>query len=173
MIAAGLVLSMGVVTSRAFTTVTMDRDANIDVVSDGSGIIAMQADPDSRVVNGTDTGALRIDFDHANKGVGVNVNSTYTVGSTSSPTSTYAFNLTNRNTAALDLTMGYTLDNTAVGSNVQFRLYDSTGTEVGTVEPGSQTVQTVTAGETLYVVIEVTGGADTTDDLSGTLTVSV
>lgn len=165
-------LSMSVVASSAFTTVTLDRDASIDVVADDTGIIALQAHPSSDVVNGSDTGALQIDFDQGDQGVGVNVNSTYLVGSQSTPTSEYAFNVTNRNTGQLDLTIDYTLDGTATGSNVVFHVYDASGTSVGTVEPGSPTNQTLNQGETLYVVIEVTGGADTADDLSGTLTIS-
>lgn len=172
-IAAALLLSMTVVASSAFTTVSLDRQTSIDVVSDESGIIALQAHPESDVVNGTDDGALRIDFDQADTGAGVNVNSTYTVGSTSTPTSTYAFNITNQNTGPIDATIDYTLDNAAAGSNVQFSLYDSAGTLVGTAEPGSPTTQSLAQGETLYVVIEVTGGADSNDDLSGTLSISV
>lgn len=172
-IAAALLLSMTVVASSAFTTVSLDRQTSIDVVSDESGIIALEAHPDSDVVNGTDSGALRIDFDQADTGAGVNVNSTYTVGSTSNPTNTYAFNVTNQNTGPIDLTVDYALDNAAAGSNVQFSLYDSGGTLVGTAGPGSSTTQPLAQGETLYVIIEVTGGADPADDLSGTLTISV
>lgn len=165
-------MSMSVVASSAFTTVTMDREASIDVVNDESGIIALQAHPDSEVVNGTDTGALQIDFDHANNGVGVNVNSTYTVGSTSSPTSSYAFNITNQNTNDLALTLGYALDGTTTQSNVKFQLYDDTGADVGTVSPTSSPSVTLIPGETIYVVVEVSGGPNAADDLSGTLTIS-
>lgn len=170
---AALLLSMTVVASSAFTTVSLERQASIDVVSDESGLIALQAHPDSDVVNGTGDGALSIDFDRTDAGVGVNVNSTYTVGSASTPTDTYAFNVTNRDTGPIDVTVDYTLDTAAAGSSVQFKLYDGAGTLVGTAEPGSPTTQTLTQGETLYVVINVTGGADSADDLSGTLTISV
>lgn len=171
-IATVLLLSTTVVASSAFTTVSLDRQANVDVVSDENGIIALQAHPDSGVVSGTDNGALRIDFDRADTGAGANVKSTYTVGSTSNPTSSYAFNITNRNTGPINLTVDYTLDSAVTGSNVQFSLYDAGGTAVGTAEPGSATSQSLTQGETLYVVVEITAGADPADDLSGTLTIS-
>jgi hypothetical protein len=167
-------LSMGVVASSAFTTMQLDRDASIDVVNDKNGIIALQAHPDSDVVTGTDTGALQIDFDQDNTGVGVNVNSTYTVGDNSTPTSTYAFNVTNQNTGALDLTINYTVTTSlTAGSNVTFHVYDDAGNQLGTVSPGNPLTETLNPDETLYVVIEVEGGTASTDDLSGTLTMSV
>lgn len=166
-------LSMSVVASSAFTTMQLDRDASIDVVNDKNGIIALQAHPDSDVVSGTSSGALQIDFDQNNNGVGVNVNSTYLIGDNSAPTNTYAFNITNQNTGALDLTINYTLTNAvSEGSNVNFTVHNSSK-KVGTVTPGNPVTKTIQPQETLYVVIEIKGGTANTDDLSGTLTISV
>ncbi|MEF8859143.1 MAG: hypothetical protein V5A38_09490 [Halolamina sp.] len=172
-IAVGLMLSMSVVASSAFTTMQLDRDANIDVVNDQNGIIALQAHPDSDVANGTDSGALQIDFDQNNNGAGVNVNSTYTVGDKTDAQNSYAFNITNQNTGALDLNINYTLTNSVSdGSTVKFQVYNST-TNLGTVTPGTPITETMEPNDTLYVVIEVEGGTASTDDLSGTLTISV
>jgi hypothetical protein len=105
--------------------------------------------------------------------VGVNVNSTYTVGSATSPTSSYAFNITNQNSKKVDLDIAYSAVDTSAGSNVQFNVYDSGGSSIATADPASSTgIIPLDPGNTLYVVIEVTGGTDSTDDLSGTLTIS-
>jgi hypothetical protein len=105
------------------------------------------------------------------------VESHYELGNPSDPTNQTAFNITNNDAESHDITVSY---NGAGGTadtddNIQFQVYDSTGTDLGTVseETQSQTFSGVSSGSTLYVVMVVdTYGLDNSTDLSGTLKVS-
>lgn len=167
----GLLLATSVVASSAFTTIEMDRDANINVTADANSLIALNAHEDSEVVTGTDTGALQIDFDPDNTESGVNVNSTYTVGNPDDAATTYAFSITNNNTAEMPITVSYEFADTVTDGDVTFKLYDSDGSHLNSVSSGSSSTPTLAEGETIYVVIEVTSAGDPMEDLSGTLTI--
>lgn len=180
----GVLVVLMIASSAAFaasanTTAQIDRSSNVDVVDDTSGLVSLQANTSSGVVQQNDSGALNIDFAQGDA-TGVNTASTFEVGDTASPTSSYAFNVTNQDSVARDITLSYSdISDTDTDSNIQFQVFNSTGDSIGTDdvadEEGNNAVATdVASGETLYVVLVVdTHGLDDGADLSGTLTISV
>jgi len=78
-LAAGGAAAMG---SGAFTAMSADRQADINVVSDNDGLISLIPEDEEGVVYTTDNpGELAIDFSGGNGNSGVNVDSRYIVGS--------------------------------------------------------------------------------------------
>lgn len=175
-----VLLLTGMVASSAFTTATLERDTNIDVVADDQGIIALTDGNSGGIVDvDSSTGELTIDF-AVGSASGVNVNSTYELGDPNDPTSEMAFDITNQDSVAHTIGLNYTVDTgDGVGdpdSSVQFRVYDSTGSQVATEDEESGTDSfTAASGETFHVVVIVdttVGGVDQSSDLSGTLHIS-
>ncbi|MFB6303371.1 MAG: hypothetical protein ABEH78_10995 [Haloferacaceae archaeon] len=161
----------------AFTTASLSRDANVNVVSDDKGLLALTDGTSGGLVAQNATGALNVDFTAGGAG-GVNTNATYELGNPSDPTNQTAFNITNQDAESHDITVKYTGagGTSDTDANIEFRIYDSTGTKVATVseESTSATISGVASGTTHYVVIVVdTHGLDSTADLSGTLEVAV
>lgn len=159
----------------AFTTGNLSRSSSVNVVSDDVGLIALD-DGDSGGLVYMNGDQLAIDFTQGGAS-GANVEATFKLGDPNDPTNHTAFNITNQDKQSHDLTVEYTGagatgDNT---DNIQFKIFDSAGSEVGTVteESTSAEITGVNSGDTLYVVVVVdTTGLSGTDDLSGTLTVS-
>lgn len=172
-VAVVLVLSSGLAAG-AFQSFTAERSASIDVVTDNNGIVQLAAGPSSVVQQDAD-GAVAINTALGGSS-GVNVDSVLEVGDDAAPSTTPAFSLTNAAGSAKDITLSYALTGTDVGSsdNVQFTVYDSSGTEVGTFAEGGSFTQNVNSGATYYVTVDIdtNNGNAGTDDLSGTLTVS-
>lgn len=65
----------------AFSAAEMERDANINVVADDQGLIALDPSDEVSVVELNDNGELDIDFGGDDGDAGVNVNSRYIAGS--------------------------------------------------------------------------------------------
>lgn len=177
-----VVLAMVVVTVTAtlgvsaFTTGSVTRNSNVNVVSDDQGLIALSDGTSGGLVAQNSTGALNIDFT-AGGASGVNTASHFELGNPADPTNQSAFNISNLDAEPHDLTVAYTGagGTSDVDANLQFQIYDSTGTQVATVseENTSATITGAASGATYYVVIVVdTHGLDSTADLSGTLEVS-
>lgn len=160
----------------AYTSFTADRTATMDVVSDDLGILVLEPDPDATFVT-QQNGEVTVDVTLGGAS-GVNVDSTLKLGDSSTPTSTFAFNVTNNDNTAHDLTFDYVLnsdDSDDTKANVKYKIYNSTGSLLKTVteESGSVTLSSVSSGTTLYVVVEVdTTGLTTSDNLSGTLKIT-
>ena len=76
-LAAGTAAATG---TGAFTAMSASRDANIDVTTDGDGLVGLVDATDSDVVRTTDNGELTIDFTADGNAGGVNVDSQYQVG---------------------------------------------------------------------------------------------
>lgn len=76
-LAAGGAAAIG---TGAYSAAEMDRDANINVVADPDGLVALDPGDEGGVV-GLNDGELYIDFNPEDEGTGVNVNSRYIVGS--------------------------------------------------------------------------------------------
>lgn len=168
-IALGIVVVASAFGASAFTTATVERSASIDVKSDSSGLIGLNTSSTEFVTS--DNGGLSIDVSGANS-AGVNQNSTLEIGSQTSP----AFNITNNFQSSRDLNVDYTLgteDNVAA-DNVQFLVYNSTGSNVATAtEETSATISNADPGETFAVAIKInTTNLSSSDDLSGTLNVT-
>lgn len=165
-----------VVGMSAYTTGNVTRSSNVNVVSDDVGLIGLEDGTSGDLVQQNASGALTVDFSRAG-GTGVNTAAHFELGNPSDANNQSAFNITNNGGTARDLTIAY---NNAGGTsdadaNIQFQVYDGTGTQVATVseESTSATITGVASGTTHYVVIVVdTNGLDSTADLSGTLKVS-
>jgi hypothetical protein len=190
----------------------MDRDANVNVVNDSNGLLAIVVadDVDSDVLRETGDGEFTIDFTADGNAGGVNVNSQYQIGSLfgvnapmntdgNSPTVNPGFEIVNNDTEPRSITIEYehTGSLNANGSKmiIQARpdtddlVDDAEPTKNLTVEDGSTnpsaTFTTGAAGGSrddrlesggaigLSILVDTTGaGATTSEDLSGTLTVS-
>lgn len=179
---AALVVAVVAVTATlgasAYTTGSVSRSSTIDVVSDDQGLIALTDGTSGDIVSTSSGGKLSIDFTKGGAG-GVNPDATYKLGDAATPSTNRAFNISNLDAASHDLTVAYTgVDAGATGDgtpNIQFRIFDSSGTEVATVteESTSATISGVASGASYAVVVEVdTTGLTNSTSLSGTLTVS-
>ena len=159
----------------AFTTGSVERQANVNVVNDDTGLIALQDGNSGKLVFQNATGALEIDFTKGGAG-GVNTAAHYELGDPTNANVTYAFNITNLDAESHDFTLDYSgSDSEDADANIEFQVYDSTGTLVATVdeEGTSASLTGVASGDVHYVVIVVdTHGLTSSSDLSGTLTVS-
>ncbi|MFB6254906.1 MAG: hypothetical protein ABEI06_09875 [Halobacteriaceae archaeon] len=167
-----------IIGASAYTTGSVSRSTSIDVVTDDKGLIAL-ADGTSGGLVTMSSGKLNIDFTQGGAS-GVNPDATYKLGNPNDATNQSAFNISNLDANSHSMTIEYTgVDSAATGdgtANIEFRIYDSSGTKVATVseESTSATISGVSSGSTLYVVIviDTTGLTDATS-LSGTLKVSV
>ena len=179
-IAVMLLTGTGIIAASSFTTATLSRDTNINVVSDDNGIIAL-IDGNSGAIVAVDgtTGELNIDFT-VGSATGVNVDSVYELGDQNDP-SQRAFNITNQDGVSHSIELNYTVSDGTSGvgdgsSSVQFLVFDSSGTQVASEDEESGTASfTANSGETFAVVVVVDttmAGVDQTDDLSGTLSVT-
>lgn len=179
-----LLVGAAFIAASAFTTATLSRDANIDVVADPSGIIGLEdGTSGGQVYIGSD-GELKIDFDRNGDGLGVNVNSTYVLGNQSSPIASnqYAFNITNQDTVLHNIKLNYTANDPNVvaggtGNNTEFRVYNhSTGSNVLTVseEDNGGTFQADSGSSHAVVVVADTlhPDVDNKTTLNGTLNVT-
>ncbi|MDR5673113.1 hypothetical protein RH858_08115 [Halalkaliarchaeum sp. AArc-GB] len=196
---AGGAAAMG---SGAFSAMTADREANINVVDDTDGLIALDAsDEASDTVSQTDNGELSIDFTSEEGGKGVNVNSRYQVGtfhhthdledrhvigkdpythSTTMSAWGYAFSVTNQSDESRDITLSFEATQEEVEGYLGF------GCEYGgwtdkyfeiyddQVEDSTEFTD-VSPGETIlvsFVVSTLDVENFEEEDLSGTFTVS-
>ena len=160
----------------AYTTGSVSRSVSADVVTDDTGLISLQAGQ-SGLVYQKNSGALTVDFTNKATAGGVNVDAKFEIGDTANANSSYAFNVTNLDAESHDFTFDYsgtTNATTDTDPNIQFKVYDAAGNEVGMAsEEGASGLVTISAGETVYVVVVVdTHGLDSTADLSGTLKIS-
>lgn len=184
-VCALLVAAVSIVGAASYTQATVDRNANINVQADNTALVGLTvgngigaSDDSVKAVNGN----LVLNLDD---GTGVNGNATFHYGADSSrDRSNTAFNVTNNDDASRTFKLSYAQSTASDGTNpnVKFDVYsyDSTATapwsQVGTVDEEGTTVSpTLAAGEKLYVFVTVdtdTGNLDSTDDLSGTFTVT-
>jgi hypothetical protein len=158
-----LVIASAVIGTAAFNSGEVNRSATVDVVGDDTALTGL-APGDSSIVHYNANNKLLIDFTNLANAGGVNANSNYTVGDNSSPTTTYAFNVTNNDDSTHTYTLSYSFDTAPSSGDVQFHVYNSTGALQGTASSSSSTSIDLTAGETAYVVMDLDAtGADTTD----------
>lgn len=170
----GLLVASSFVGAAAFTSASVDRSASIDVATDSSGILGLGAG-DSAMVTQNGTGALEIDA-AIGSATGINTAAVVEVGDGASPTSTYAFNVTNNAGSPKDIEFSYTMSgqDQSNADDVTFEIYGSGGNlDSSFAEGGSTTVTGVSSGTTYYVVITIdTTGYSAGDDLSGTLSIT-
>lgn len=175
--------------SGAFSSASMEREANIDVVNDSDGLLALVDTTESEIVRQTEAGELTIDFT-AGSGEGVNVNSEYQIGAiddnvfsedpldAGSPQDDPAFQIVNNDTVDHEVGVEYAFENDAGSSAIYFQLENSGGesAEIWWRDSGdnglSDTI-TVTPGESVGVSAYIwTTDGEVGDDLTGALTVS-
>ncbi|GAD53105.1 hypothetical protein MBEHAL_1865 [Halarchaeum acidiphilum MH1-52-1] len=167
-IALGIVVVASAFGASAFTTATVQRDANINVASDSGGLIGLTAG-DSELVSSPTDGQLSIDVAQGDAS-GVNPNSSLTIGNESSP----AFNITNNFPSAHTFNVSYEMgtDPDTTTKNVKFKLFNSTD-HVDTVNEDEAYKGELSTGDKLRVVVEVdSSGATKSDDLSGNLNIT-
>jgi len=106
-LAAGGAAAMG---TGAFTSATIaDRSVSVGVAEDDTSTVALNPGTNPDITIGED-GELELDLT-GDEGEGVNIDSVYTWGSHSNPTSTYAFSLTNQDENTFDsVVFKYTLN---------------------------------------------------------------
>jgi hypothetical protein len=169
-----LVLVMAAVGTSAFTSATVERQSNVDVVTDGSGLIGLEDGTSGPLISQNSTGALAIDLTNAS-GSGANVHANFEFGDPSDPTNSSAFNITNNDGEQHEFSLEYTdIQSTASDSPyLTFEVYDSTGSKIATIQDSGSDQFTLDAGETLHVVMIIDTGSDDTADYSGTLRVAV
>lgn len=181
---AGLVLvatvSLG---AGAFTAATVDRQANVDVVADSNGLLALIDGNSGNLVyqDGT-TEQLAIDFENGTA-TGANVNAVFELGNPADPVNSTAFKVENRDDEQHVINADYTLDadDANTEENLNISVYNSAGTLVDSAnEEGVSASFTAPATNTFYVVVTVDTGGETgttdltsTADLSGTLSFTI
>jgi hypothetical protein len=174
---ASLVVLVGAaLSSTAFTAGAVDRQANVDVVADQNGPLALADGNTGNVVTQKSNGELAIDFTNPSGSSGVNPNATYQLGDPGAASSTYAFTVTNTDSQSHETTFSYALGGTdpdGTVENVNFSVYDDTGAQLTTAAEGATGTTTLASGQTAYVVVEVdTTNLGQSDDLSGTLSIA-
>jgi len=169
----GLLVASSFVGAAAFTNASVDRSASIDVTTDSSGILGLEAGT-SAMVTQNSSGALEIDA-AIGSATGINTAAVVNVGDKNNPSSTYAFSVTNNAGSQKDIAFSYAVPGTDSSStgDVTFEVYDSSGGSVGSFDETSGKTVTVGSGATYYVVISIdTTGNPSGDDLSGTLSIA-
>lgn len=159
-----------VIGSVAYTNANVKRDVSINVTTDDQALIGLSPGTTNAVT--LVDGKLAFDATTANA-AGLNANATFTYGDSASPTTDYAFTLTNNDGESHSFTIS--LLNLVAGPNADltFHLYKTDGTSIGEVtESTSQTV-TIASAETIYVHLSVTtDGLTSADTITGTLDIS-
>ncbi len=165
----------------AFTAATVERSANVDVVADSEGLLALtDGDSGNLVSQDGSTEQLGIDLE-SGTAAGANPNATFELGNPAAPTTSNAFTIENQDAEQHQINVEYTGADTNSEDNLLFEIYDSTGTSVGTVtEEGTTASFTAPATDTFYTVVTVDtgGGSAATDltsasDLSGTVSFTI
>lgn len=180
---AGLVLVIATsVGASAFTSATVERQANADVVTDENGLLGLtDGNSGNLVYQDAATDQLVIDFENGTA-TGANTDALFELGDPANPGTSQAFSVQNNDDESHQITASYTLDadDGNADANLEYRIYDGTGTLVGTVTEEGQTVSMDAAPAASYDVVVVVdtghGGASTltsTSDLSGTLAFTV
>lgn len=181
LLVAGIILVAGVsVGTSAFTSATVERQADANVVADEDGLLGLTDGNSGNLVYQSAADQLAIDFTNGTA-TGANTDALFELGNPAAPDASKAFQVTNNDAEAHQITGAYTLDADDGNSvaNLEFQVYDNTETLVGTVtEEGGTVTMDADAAETYDVVIVVdTGhGTDTLTsaaDLSGTLAFTI
>lgn len=182
LLVAGIILVAGVsVGTSAFTSATVERQANADVVTDSNGLLGLADGSSGNLVYENADDQLEINFENGTAD-GANTDALFELGNPEDPGTSQAFQVTNNDAESHQITAAYTLDaddgNSA--ANLEFQVYDDTGSLVGTVNEEGQTVSMdADATETYNVVVVVDTGHNgaaaltSTEDLSGTLAFTI
>lgn len=169
-----VVLTTTIFGASAFTSAEVIRDSTIGVEADNNAIISLNPGTAGDAASLDSNGELTIDASPGSSS-GVNVGATFSYGDNASPTTDYAFSLTNSDSQERDFTVAYNnvVENQGQTDAVQYKIFDSSGTNVGTVTSADDVTFSASSGSTYYVVMELdTNGLDSNADLSGDLSIS-
>jgi len=173
-LAALVILTGAIFGASAFTSAEVVRDSTIGVEADNNAIISLAPGTVGDSVTLNNNGELQINATPGSSS-GVNVGANFTYGDNASPTTSYAFSITNADSEQRDISLAYNnvANNQGVSDAVEFEVYDSSGAHVGTVTSQNDVTNTFTSGSTYYVVMELhTQGLDSGADLSGDLVIT-
>jgi hypothetical protein len=164
----------------AFTSATVERQANVDIVNDNAGLLALTDGNSGNLVFQDANGQLAIDFEKGTA-TGANVNATFELGNPADPSSSQAFNITNQDAESHQINVSYDEVDDNNNENLNISVYKDNGDFVDSAtEEGESAIINANAGQNFNVVITVdTGGGDVstdledTADLSGTISVTI
>lgn len=104
------VVAAGVVSTSAFTSVTVTRESTVSVTADEAAMLTLvDGHPDSGLVEQIGNDTLEIDLTLGGAD-GANANATVELGSTDQPITDHAFRLEHRGTTPANVTFSYALD---------------------------------------------------------------
>ena len=172
-IGAGGAITAGTVGSLAFTQATVQRDLDVQVVTDDSADAALRfQSSDGTTI--TEDGQLAINgiSEHENGGDAyLTPNGDFTFGDHTSPSTANAFTMTNQLTS--ERTFDFVINGlSATDTDFIITLYDDTGTELGKVDSANDLSGiSLASGASAYGVIEIQTGTDETA-ISGDVTIS-
>lgn len=167
--ASGLLASTSI-GAAAYTNADVSRDVTIGIAQDNNAIIGLAPGSTSAVELVDDQ--LVIDTSTSNSN-GLNPNGTFDYGDASSPTSTFAFSITNNDATQRDFDLSLTGFSISGSASLTFSVYDDTGSLTGDLQPGSSLTQTLSSAQSAYVIISIdTSGLTASDDLNGTFDIS-
>lgn len=152
--------------SIAYTNATVTRGVSSNIAADSSAVIDLEAGAVSAVTE-TD-GQLEIDTTGSSSGL--NGNATFTYGKSESPTTNFAFSVTNNDGSSHDLTVELlNMGSLPANSSFTVTFYDDTGTEAGTADPNNDFSYTGWSNsEALYALVDIeTTDATSSNDFSG------
>lgn len=182
LLVAGIILVAGVsVGTSAFTSATVERQANADVVTDQNGLLGLTDGNSGNLVYQNADDQLAINFENGTA-LGANTDALFELGDSDNPGASQAFLVTNNDAESHQMTAAYTpnADDGNADANIEFRVYDNAGALVGTVdEEGTTVSMDAAAGESYNVVVVVdtghgaAGTLTSVDDLSGTLAFTI
>lgn len=154
----------------AYTAASTERDVTIDIAADDQAIIGLADGPTNAVTIEDDVLVIDTSTDESE---GLNPDGTFTYGDSEDPTTDYSFSLTNND--AEERTYTLSLDGFTYAGDAEFtiQLYESDGTLIGDLTPSSSQTITLDVTDTAYAIMDVvTDGLDSTDDMSGTLSIN-
>ena len=181
LLVAGIILVAGVsVGTSAFTTAQVDRQANVDVVADETGLLGLTDGNSGELVFQDADGQLGVDFTAGTAG-GANTNALFELGNPDDPTGSQAFMITNNDVESHVINTEYRADtnDAATEDNLKFEIYNGADELVDTVSAsGTSAKFDAPANTAFYVVITVDTGHSSDllgpdADLSGTLGFSI
>lgn len=156
-IVSAFALVLGATGVSAFTTASLERDVSVSVTSDSAGVVGLtpgegtELDSSELVINAEDES--------------LNVDGEFVFGDNTDPQTSNAFVVTNND----DTAHNFTFTHNGPGS-VTYTVHDGNGNSQTATNGGSTTFNDVAAGDSLYVVVEVsTPDSPTTE--SGSLTI--
>ena len=184
-----VVATASVLSTTAFTSVTLDRSATATVDADDSAYVSLiDGHPDGGFVEQTDGATLAIDLTRGGA-AGANRDANFTLGSTDDPVADQAFRIVILGDRPRDVDVSYALADSATAGestgpeSLTFHFYhddgddgsiDATATVTENSATSNATLTGVEVGDPVYAAVVVdTTGLSTTSDLSGTLSVTV